>query len=59
MTKEDIFISIGFIDKTKPRKYDPFRRYFLRLHDEDLGKIMQYLGKKATKFDPMKEWETK
>ncbi len=57
MTKEDIFISVGYMDKTNPRKYDPMRRYFLRLHDKDLSEIMRYLGKKAVKFDPMKEYK--
>lgn len=57
MTKENIFISIGFTDKTNPKKYDPFRRYFLRLHSKDTDEIMKYLGKKAVKFDPVKEWE--
>ena len=58
MTKETIFISVGFMDKTNPKKYDPIRRYFLRLHDKDLNEIMRYLGKKSIKFDPMKEWKT-
>jgi len=51
MTKEDIFISIGFIDKTNPRKYEPMRRYFLRLHIKDMDEIMKYLSKKEVKFE--------
>ena len=55
MTKSDVFISVGYMDKTNPRKYDAMRRYFLRLHDKDLDEIMKYLGKKAIKFDPVRE----
>jgi len=57
MTKEDIFISIGFIDRKNPKKYDPIRRYFMRFHAKDLREIMQYLGKKAHEFDPMREYK--
>lgn len=53
--KEDIFVSVGFVDKSNPKKYDPFRRYFMRVHQKDLTEIMGYLGKKARDFDPMKE----
>lgn len=56
MTKEDVFISVGFVDKTNPKKYDPIRRYFLSLHDKDLTEIMNYLARKAKKFDPMKDF---
>jgi hypothetical protein len=45
------------MDKTKPKKYDPMRRYFLRLHEKDLSEIMRYLAHKAHDFDPMKEWK--
>ncbi len=55
MTKSDVFVSVGYMDKTNPRKYDPMRRYFLRLHDKDLNEIMKYLQKKAIKFDPVRE----
>lgn len=57
MTKEDVFISIGYMDRTKPKKYDPMRRYFLRLHNKDLSEIMRYLAHKAHDFDPMKEYK--
>ena len=57
MTKEFIFISIGYMDKTKPSKYDPVRRYFMKLHAKDMREIMQYLAHKAHDFDPMKEWK--
>jgi len=55
MTKSDVFVSVGYMDRTDPRKYSPMRRYFLRLHDKDLNEIMKYLGKKAIKFDPVRE----
>ena len=55
MTKEDIFISIGFVDKSDPKSYEPFRRYFMRLHSKDTNEIMRYLAKKSVIFDPMKD----
>ena len=55
MTKADVFISLGYIDKTNPKKYDAMRRFFLRLHDKDLNEIINYLQKKAIKFDPVRE----
>lgn len=58
MTKEDIFISFGFVDSKNPKKYDPFRRYFLRLHSNETNEIMRYIAKKAVKFDPMKEYKS-
>jgi len=44
---------MGYVDKTNPKKYDPSIRYFMRLHTKDLNEIVNYLEKKATKFDPM------
>ncbi len=55
MVKEEIFISVGFVDKSNPKKYEPFRRYFMRLNSGKTNEIMRYLAKKAVEFDPMKE----
>lgn len=57
MTKFDIFISGGYVDKTNPTKYDTNWRYFMRLHTKDMIKILDYLEKKADKFNPVKEEE--
>lgn len=58
MTKEDMFVSVGFVDKRNPLKLSPMRRYFMKLHDKDLKEIMNYLNKKQIKFDPMKEYKS-
>ncbi len=55
MVKENIFISIGFVDESDPKRFDPLKRYFMRLNSGDTNEIMRYLAKKSVKFDPMKE----
>lgn len=54
MTKSDVFVSVGFVDETDPRKHDPIRRYYMRIHEYQLDEIMNYLHKKSIKFDPVR-----
>jgi len=55
MTLDDYFVSVGFVEKMNPLKLSPFRRYFLRMHDKDLTKIMDFLAKQQKEYDPMRE----